>query len=197
MLKNLTHEECEKFIISFFYKCVLSIALFFKVHEVNQKCCAEQSGLRLYIKIDWESHSEVLCVCEHFPSDSWPLFCNFSNLGGTIKEVVAMTIFTPHLWLIHKWRDVEVNVGAAVTHNARPLNRQDSLTALVLHQETGLTKAPLLLQRSDHLRIIILIIIISVMIIYLTRWRLDLQLLEAAGKAAGLASQGTHWTLQE
>ena len=145
MLKNLTHEECEKFIISFFYKCVLSIALFFEVHEVNQKCCAEQSGLHLHIKIDWESHSEVLCVCEQFLFDTWPLFCNFSNLKTGFKEVKTMC--TPHLRLIPEWHDVEVNVGAAVADPAasRPLDGQDGLTALIFHQELGLAEAPLLL----------------------------------------------------
>ena len=120
--------------------------IIFKVHEVNQKCCAKQSGLHLHIKIDWESHSEVLCVCEQFLFDTWPLFCNFSNLKTGFKEV--KTMYTPHLRLIPKWHDVEVNVGAAVADPAaasRPLDGQDGLTALILHQELGLAEAPLLL----------------------------------------------------
>ena len=58
----------------------LTIVSPFKVHEINQKGCTEQRSFHLYIQIDRKSNSEVLCIREHFPSDSWPLFRNFSNL---------------------------------------------------------------------------------------------------------------------
>ena len=58
---------------------------------------------------------------------------------------MTMTIFSPHLRLIHQRHDVKVNVRAAVAHNTWPLYGQDGLTALILHQEPGLAEAPLLL----------------------------------------------------
>ena len=69
-----------------------------------------------------------------------------------------MTIFSLHLRLIDKGHDVEVNVRAAVTDAARTIDGEDGLTALVLHEEAGLAKCPLLLQGSDHLIMIIIII---------------------------------------
>ena len=68
-----------------------------------------------------------------------------------------MTIFSPYLRLIDKGHDVEVNVGAAVAHEARALNGEDGLAALILHEEAGLAECPLLLQGSNHLTIIIII----------------------------------------
>ena len=144
--------------------------IIFKVHEVNQKCCAEQSGLHLHIKIDWESHSEVLCVCEQFLFDTWPLFCNFSNLKTGFKEV--KTMYTPHLRLIPKWHDVEVNVRAAVANPAA------STAALKIRSPDNYHYHHH--HECPH---------------YLTRWRLYLKLLEAAGKAAVLAIQRTHWIM--
>ena len=86
----------------------------------------------LHVQIDGETHTEVIRVSEYLPADPRPL------LG-----------YLAHLRPVPSRRDVEVNVGAALTPAQRPLYRQDLLPPLVLHGEQRRAERPLLLHVAD------------------------------------------------
>ena len=117
--------------IKFTRKVAASNVAFPYNYNIQEEVCSVLSKY-LDIQINWKCDTEIVRVCEHFPANPGPLFCNFTNLS-----------------LIHGV-DVEVNVGAALADAEGALNGQHLLACLSLDDEPRFTEGPLLLHHTNH-----------------------------------------------
>lgn len=117
--------------------------------ELFSRTLKNKQTIYLHVQINRETNTEVIRVSEYLPADPRPLLGYLADLRPVPSR-----------------RDVEVNVGAALTPAQRPLYRQDLLAPLVLHGEQRGAEGPLLLHVPDDG----------------ARGAVDLQLLHTQGK---------------